>query len=209
MSYPQKISRDVVLQTAMALAESHGMAALSMRSIAAELGVTPNALYRYFASKAELEYAMADEVGRMLLRVIEPVTQTTHPLQALPAVARAYIQFARQHPELYGIKLRYCNDEVNEPASHAHVWQFVIALAEGLNTPWPAEDLALSLWAFLHGMVELDRAKALNGRAPEDAMLTGLEVMIAGLLASAGQGSGVPATATAATTQAKRRVKRA
>ncbi len=209
MSYPQKISRDVVLQTAMALAESHGMAALSMRSIAAELGVTPNALYRYFASKAELEYAMADEVGTMMLNVLLPAAQAPSPLQALPAVARAYIQFARQHPELYGIKLRYCNDEVNEPASHTHVWEFVTALAEGLNTPWPAEDLALSLWAFLHGMVELDRAKALNGRAPEDAMLTGLEVMVAGLLASAGRGSGITATATAATTHAKRRVKQA
>lgn len=189
MSYPQKISREVVLQAAMALTESQGLAALSMRSLAAQLGVTPNALYRYFPSKAELEYAMADEVGRMLLEVIQPAAQTSNPLDAMPAVARAYIQFARQHPELYGIKLRYCNDDVNEPASHAHVWAFVIELARTLNTPWPAEDLALSLWAFLHGMVELDRAKALNGRAPEEAMQSGLEVMIAGLLASAGRGA--------------------
>ena len=71
MSYPKKISRETVLACAMGFVEEHGLAELSMRSLAAQLGVTPNALYRYFPSKAELEYAVADEVGKLLLQVLE------------------------------------------------------------------------------------------------------------------------------------------
>ena len=59
MSYPKKTSRETILEAAIGLIESNGVDELSMRSLAAQLGVTPNALYRYFASKQELEVAMA------------------------------------------------------------------------------------------------------------------------------------------------------
>jgi len=56
-------------------------------------------------------------------------------------------------------------------------------LANSLPTPWDAKDLAMSLWAFLHGMVELDRANLLEGKQPEAAIEVGLDVMLAGLMA--------------------------
>ena len=46
---------------------------------------------------------------------------------------------------------------------------------------WDPRDLALSLWALLHGMVELAQADMLDGRKPEAALKTALEVMLAGL----------------------------
>ena len=55
MSYPKKTSRETILEAAIGLIEAQGLDQLSMRALAAQLGVTPNALYRYFASKAELE----------------------------------------------------------------------------------------------------------------------------------------------------------
>lgn len=192
MSYPQKISRDVVLQAALSQVATHGLDALSMRSLAAHLGVTPNALYRYFPSKGALAYAMADAVGTLMLDVIQRSAQGLHPLQALPVVAQAYVQFARDNPDLYGIKVRHCN-EPDAPESHNQIWRFVTDLAETLHTPWPSQDLAVALWAFLHGMVELDRANALQGRPAELAMQTGLQVMIAGLLSQAGHGPGATA----------------
>jgi len=46
MSYPKKISRETVLETALAFIESQGLAELSMRTLAGSLGVTPNPLER-------------------------------------------------------------------------------------------------------------------------------------------------------------------
>lgn len=185
MSYPKKISRETILVSAMAYIEAHGLAELSMRTLAAELGVTPNALYRYFASKAELEYAMAEEAGRLLLSALEKAAARKDPAQAIQAVAKAYIKFARGNSELYAVKMRHCASDDSRPDSHDAVWDFVMQLAGSLPTPWAPQDLALSLWAFLHGMVELDRANLLDGQKPEAAMAVGLEVMLAGLMTRA------------------------
>ena len=79
MSYPKKITREAVLAAAMNFVESRGMAELSMRTLAAELGVTPNALYRYVASKDELAFAMADEASRLMLRELKAATEGKPP----------------------------------------------------------------------------------------------------------------------------------
>lgn len=184
MSYPKKISRETVLEHAMGFVEVHGQADLSMRTLASQLGVTPNALYRYFASKAELEYAVADEVGKLLLQVLQKAAAKKPAPTAIVDVAKAYIRFAHKHPEWYALKMRYCDDDGTEPDSHTDIWGFVMALAAALPSKWDPKDLALSLWAFLHGMVELARADLLDGRKPESAIDVGLEVMLAGVMAS-------------------------
>jgi AcrR family transcriptional regulator len=184
MSYPKKTSREAILAHAMAYVQDHGVAELSMRTLASDLGVTPNALYRYFASKAELEYAIADEVGKLLLAALEKAAAKNAMPAAIMDVAKAYIRFAHKHPEWYALKMRYCDDDGSEPDSHTDIWGFVIGLAASVPTKWEAKDLALSLWAFLHGMVELARADLLDGQKPEHAIDVGLEVMLTGLMAS-------------------------
>jgi AcrR family transcriptional regulator len=183
MSYPKKISREAILACALAYIEDLGLANLSMRTLAANLGVTPNALYRYFASKADLEFAMADEGGRLMLAALEEAAQGQSATQAIRAMARAYIRFARQYPQLYAVKMQHSGGGDNKPGSHDEVWRFVMNLAASLPSPWSPKDLAMSLWAFLHGMVELDRSNSLEGRPPEAAIEVGLDVMVAGLMA--------------------------
>jgi AcrR family transcriptional regulator len=56
------LSRERVLRAAVALADEHGVEALSMRRIAQELGVVPMALYKHVASKDELLDGMVDVV---------------------------------------------------------------------------------------------------------------------------------------------------
>jgi TetR/AcrR family tetracycline transcriptional repressor len=53
--------RDVVEQ-ALAVLDSYGLADLTMRRLAAELGVQPSALYHHFANKQTLLAAVADEI---------------------------------------------------------------------------------------------------------------------------------------------------
>lgn len=56
----RRLSRDQVLQSAVALADQIGIEALSMRKLADELGVVPMALYKHVANKDELLDGMVD-----------------------------------------------------------------------------------------------------------------------------------------------------
>jgi AcrR family transcriptional regulator len=57
-----RLSRDRVLQTAIGRADEGGFEALTMRTLAEELGVAPMALYRHVANKDDLIDAMIDFV---------------------------------------------------------------------------------------------------------------------------------------------------
>ena len=56
------LTRDRVLRAAVALADDAGIEALSMRSLAQELGVVPMALYKHIANKDELLDGMVDVI---------------------------------------------------------------------------------------------------------------------------------------------------
>jgi AcrR family transcriptional regulator len=57
-----RLNRERVLRAAVALADTAGIEALSMRKLAEELGVVPMALYKHVASKEELLDGMIDIV---------------------------------------------------------------------------------------------------------------------------------------------------
>lgn len=54
------LERDRIIRAAMEIADADGLAALSMRAVAAELGVATMTLYRHLDAKAELTQLIAD-----------------------------------------------------------------------------------------------------------------------------------------------------
>ena len=56
------LSRDVVADRALALADAEGIEAVTIRRLATELGVTPMALYWHFRTKEDLLAGLADRV---------------------------------------------------------------------------------------------------------------------------------------------------
>lgn len=58
----EQVTRDRVIQTAVALADAEGIDAVSMRSVATGLGVVPMALYRHVANKDDLLGGMVDAI---------------------------------------------------------------------------------------------------------------------------------------------------
>ena len=65
MARPRKplLSRDRIVETASALVDAEGLAALSTRRLAAELGVSGPSLYNHFRTKDEILDAVADAVS--------------------------------------------------------------------------------------------------------------------------------------------------
>lgn len=69
----QGLSREHVLRAGISIADVEGLDAVSMRRVAAELGVGPMSLYRHVENKDELVAQMADEVfGEVRLPVPGP-----------------------------------------------------------------------------------------------------------------------------------------
>ena len=184
MSYPRKLSPDAILEVALAVLEREGPQALSMRAVAAELQVAPNALYRYFPGKAELVAALADAGGRILLEALREASAGQDPLSALRALARAYLDFARSRPALYQVKMTEVRCGEHHPPSHDAIWAFVLDLAAALPLKHDPRDIGTALWASLHGLVELDRLHLLEGRDPGATLDVMLDLTVAGLAAS-------------------------
>ena len=55
------LSRETIVDRALVIADSEGLAAVTVRRIALEFGVTPMALYWHVANKDELLAAMGDQ----------------------------------------------------------------------------------------------------------------------------------------------------
>lgn len=65
---PRKLSRDLVLATAVRYADENGTESLSMRRLATELSVAPMALYKHVADKEHMLRGMVDIVIDECLR---------------------------------------------------------------------------------------------------------------------------------------------
>lgn len=65
-------SRSDVVDRAIVVLDSYGLADLTMRRLAAELGVQPSALYHHFANKQTLLAAVADEILARGQRTVRP-----------------------------------------------------------------------------------------------------------------------------------------
>ncbi|PRX49896.1 TetR family transcriptional regulator [Prauserella shujinwangii] len=86
-----------IVAKAIAVADAEGLAAVSMRRIAGELGVTAMSLYGYVPGKAELVDVMVDRVYGELT---EPETEPPGWRAALEAVARRSWDLYLRHPWL-------------------------------------------------------------------------------------------------------------
>ena len=95
-SRPQ-LTRSAVLERAFAIADAEGLAAVSIRRIAQELGVTPMALYWHFKSKDELLDALGDDIiGAVGLDVDE----TAPWPEQLRSIVGGLVTAFRAHPSL-------------------------------------------------------------------------------------------------------------
>jgi AcrR family transcriptional regulator len=96
------LSREQILDATLALAEERGLAAVSMRAVAARLGVTPMALYRHIGDKQGLLDGL---VERLLdeLPVPDPALAWRERLRVLGEGTRA---LARRHPDAFLLLLQ-------------------------------------------------------------------------------------------------------
>lgn len=94
--------REELVTQGLAIVESEGIAALTMREIARRLDVSATAPLHHFESKTALLAAIAAQGFRMLFEDrMAALKDQREPHDRLMAVLLAYVAFARAHPALF------------------------------------------------------------------------------------------------------------
>ncbi|HKD89398.1 MAG TPA: TetR family transcriptional regulator [Streptosporangiaceae bacterium] len=90
-----RLSKAAVVESGLALADAEGLEAVTIRRLAADLGVTPMALYWHFRSKDELLDGLAERVWAEIDVDVDPDADWTAQLRFL---LESLIRVLRNHP---------------------------------------------------------------------------------------------------------------
>lgn len=107
-----QISRSAILRAALAVADEHGLGAVTMAAVATRLGVTPMALYRHVESKDDL----LDGLVEALLTEMPPAPADLPWQDRLKHLATALRSMAARHPAVFPLLLQ-------RPAATEHARQ--------------------------------------------------------------------------------------
>ncbi|MEV0155508.1 TetR/AcrR family transcriptional regulator [Micromonospora sp. NPDC050686] len=149
-----------IVQTARQLLERDGPDALSMRRLAAQLGIRASSIYEHLRDKQELEAALIsvgfEEQAELFAQAVR---RSDAPIAALAA---AYRDFARRQPNLYRLMTErpLRRDLLASGVEEAAAMPLLDAVGGD-------RDRARAIWAFAHGMAILE----LNQRFPPGADL--------------------------------------
>ncbi len=178
MPYPSKTDRETILAAATVQAAQDGLDKLSLRALAASLGLAPNALYRYFTDKAHLEAAISAQVANRLHAELVTACGKRGTEQALLHMSRAYLHFSRTNRALYEIFMACRAKSMEDHQAHEQLWTFVVSRVAQLCGAAEAPKAAVALWAFLHGYASLEAADALSDAKPASSFEFGLKAWV-------------------------------
>ena len=188
----QADTKKAILQTALELISEKGLDKLSLREIARKVGYSPAGLYEYFDSKEDILWTLAKDGNARLRSAALNISPDLPPTERLVQACLAYVDFAAHNPEHFIImnSLATLRTSLNEPVSSessytAFLHIVEIAIDAGKIKPkenFNAEEIAYSLWAFIHGMATLRLSQLRNFNADFEAInRNALETFIKGL----------------------------
>lgn len=163
----REVTRERILEAAVALAREEGWPSVTMRKIADRVDYSHPALYAYFATKEELLLALLRDGLRLFRDALAAARDGSRPAEAnVRAVAAALWDFAWYHPELYQVMhalggVAFAGADVaaeGRRAAEPAVEVVAALLAERGLDPAAAERKTALLWGAIHGLVSLTMA---------------------------------------------------
>jgi AcrR family transcriptional regulator len=149
--------------------ERLGTAALSLRELAAQLGVARSAPYRHFASRNELLRAIArNAVEQIRAGFLDVLKRDTTPRERLLEGVRWYLDFASRRPQLYRMMFDTEPEwavDVEEEAERRSSFEVFLTLVAGVaKTDDDAEvhAAAIATWSLIHGYAMLRMQPTIN-----------------------------------------------
>ncbi|MCA9706902.1 MAG: TetR/AcrR family transcriptional regulator [Myxococcales bacterium] len=187
------------MRAAIELGTELGEEGLTMRGIAARLGVSATALYQHFEGKASILQAIRFHGMTLLNRTLAPAFEAEDPVDQLRQVAIRSIDFARSNPWLYGLLFQgedidpegFTEEQRQSIASSSLAIKDAIRRGKEIGRLRPDVDVEtgpLLMWASNHGLSMLLITGRISAKHPsypipdEDAFIKAfVEAEIRGL----------------------------
>jgi AcrR family transcriptional regulator len=182
-----------LLERAGRVLATEGPHALSTRKLAADVGTSTSAIYSLIGSKAELVHQIYLEGFRRLEAHLAAVPFNPEPFARLAALGNAYLDNAIDNPQLYLVMF---GPPLREFAATADDVDFTLSTLQTLIDAvqdcidaeifdGDAAELALELWALVHGVASLAAAGLLDNDTARAVHRRMLRTSYAGLRAEA------------------------
>lgn len=161
------LREDILDAASQLLVELGDEEKVTMRAVAAAVGVSPPSVYLHFPDKDTLIFAVCQQLFAALDQAIETETAPVEdPFDRMRVRALAYASFGVEHPEHYRVLFMqkpeaapegFGAEQLMTSAAFGHLLENVIELlATGRLEPGlEAFPLAVELWALVHGCTSL------------------------------------------------------
>jgi AcrR family transcriptional regulator len=161
------LREDILGAASRLFVDEGGAEGVTIRAVAAAVGVSPPAVYLHFADKDELIFAVCQSLfARLDAALEEAVAGIDDPFAACRARAGAYVRFGLEHPEHYRVLFMhppahqpegFGPEEIKASAAFEHLVANVEAMVVSgrLRDGIDVQMLAIEAWATVHGLTSL------------------------------------------------------
>jgi TetR/AcrR family tetracycline transcriptional repressor len=204
------LTREEIINEALALLQEHGSGALSMRRLADRLGVAPNALYTHVRGKADLIDGLVDQVYAGLELHPDPGGDWAQQLATLSQAVRdhllahpAVVPYALQQPGLgpHSLRLGEAIYDILRPAGFSdqavvgtvyalvsYILGFVaLEIPRAGTDPQTSDEFVRRMWGFFAALPpgefphHVQLAPLLARISTDDQFQFGIRIFLAGL----------------------------
>jgi AcrR family transcriptional regulator len=162
-----KETRTTILASAMRLLERGGQEAVTMRRVAKAVGVTAMAIYHHFPDRDALLRALADVESDRIAALFGSWPARGSPRARLRRMAESYVDYAFRRPRVFAFFFLQDRPEVRRfptdfrarrsPILNRVADTVAEAMLAGAIRTDDFWEIAVDLWAFVHGHVALYR----------------------------------------------------
>jgi AcrR family transcriptional regulator len=159
----QPLTREAIAKAARDILVSEGLHAVSLRRVAASLGVTAPALYAHVVDKRDLLQGIVErEIDNLLERFADAGGSGSSAYDRLRAMSIAYVDYGLQNPDLFRAMFLFrpeltAEPRADEPALGSRIHEAFIggvrrAQDAGELDSGDSELAALTIWTTVHGV---------------------------------------------------------
>ena len=180
---PARTSNDAIIRAARHILEAEGLAGLTMRRVAEEVGVKGPSLYKRVPDREALLRAVADGVVEDLSQALAGADATDDPAADLGSTAVAYRDFVRRNPNAYRLLFTDLPSGANpDPAILAALGEPIVRAVARLAGEQASLEGARTFVAWAHGFVSMELAGAFRlGGDLDAAYAFGVRAIITGV----------------------------
>lgn len=156
--------KHALIQKGLEVIETEGMSGISLRKLAAHLGVSHTAPKNHFPSMRHLLTAIGAEGFQMFsFEMRAGIDEKSSRKDRLHAALEGYVRFAKRHPELFRMMFSPEFTDLKDDAVRAAAadsFQILSEISHKLqwdksNEPNAQQRTEVMLWAFVHGYAML------------------------------------------------------